>query len=567
MKLRPALYSFIVEDLKQLARLCGGPGPDGTRKEQLVEYIAGRLTDPVALEEIWRRLDPLSQKAVATAYHAGGEFAPEAFVAQYGELPGQIVGLSLPSVIYIFNRKFFPVELFIHDGEIPEEIMDLLGPLVPPPEKFRVEGLERTPHAIDIDGERLTLLRADTEQTGLHDLLVYLQMLRQGEIRTSTTSRRLTPASVRKLLNNLLDGDFFTHAEGAKPSGAIRPAGLAAFARESGLAGAFDTLTEPGKALLKDHDLEAILHAFETWTHEGSFDELGRISAVKGQKSKHVRLTAPAERHEAIVEALSWCPAGVWISVEDFHRALKVWRFDFEVDLSGHLYVGDASHRWYDDATIRELYTNAVLWEYLGSIGALDLLYLAPEEAEYDSPYEGLIFFRINPLGAYLFGQAGEYELPQPLDDPLFSIDSELVLTLENPAALTPNLRQELGRFTIEQGDHRYRLDTGRVLDEIECGEDLRYVADFLERHHRGPLPEHVSHWLQELAANRGAFERKHDAMLVQVRSRELLKMVLQDPTLKKSARVLEGRTLIVPSSKERSFRNRLKELGYLLDR
>jgi hypothetical protein len=263
---------------------------------------------------------------------------------------------------------------------------------------------------------------------------------------------------------------------------------------------------------------------------------------------------------------LSWCPAGVWISVEDFHRALKVWRFDFEIDLGGHLYVDDASYRSYD-ATIRELYTNAVLWEYLGSIGALDLLYFPPEVAEYDSLYEGLIFFRINPLGAYLFGQAGEYEPPQPLDDPFFSIDSELVLTLEDPAALTPNLRQELGRFTVEQGDHRYRLDTGRVLDEIERGEDLRYVADFLERHHRGPLPEHVSHWLQELAANRGAFKRKSDALLVQVRSRELLKMVFEDPTLKRSARVLEGRTLLVPSSKERSFRNRLKELGYLLDR
>ena len=76
MKLRPALYSFIVEDLKQLVRLCGGPGPDGARKEQLVEYIAGRLTNPVALAEIWRRLDPLSQKAVATAYYAGPNTFP-----------------------------------------------------------------------------------------------------------------------------------------------------------------------------------------------------------------------------------------------------------------------------------------------------------------------------------------------------------------------------------------------------------------------------------------------------------------------------------------------------------
>jgi len=105
------------------------------------------------------------------------------------------------------------------------------------------------------------------------------------------------------------------------------------------------------------------------------------------------------------------------------------------------------------------------------------------------------------------------------------------------------------------------------VLDEIERGEDLRYVADFLKRHHRGTLPDRVSQWLQELAANRGAFERKGDALLVQVRSRELLETVLEDPALKKSARVLEGRTLLVPSSKERSFRNRLKQLGYLLDR
>src|SRR5215216_4643185 len=102
----------------------------------------------------------------------------------------------------------------------------------------------------------------------------------------------------------------------------------------------------------------------------------------------------------------------------------------------------------------------------LGAIGALDLIYLPPEETVYDSLYEGLIFFRINPLGAYLFGQAGEYASPRPLGDPLFSIDSELVLTLDDPAALTPDLRLELGRFTVEQGNHRYRLDTGSVLDE-----------------------------------------------------------------------------------------------------
>ena len=51
--------------------------------------------------------------------------------------------------------------------------------------------------------------------------------------------------------------------------------------------------------------------------------------------------------------------------------------------------MGEAPYGWngYDDATIREMYTNVVLWEYLGTIGALDLIYLPPEETEYDSMY------------------------------------------------------------------------------------------------------------------------------------------------------------------------------------
>ena len=101
--------------------------------------------------------------------------------------------------------------------------------------------------------------------------------------------------------------------------------------------------------------------------------------------------------------------AGVWISVEDFHRSAEGLALRLRDRPERPPLCGDASYRWYDDATIRELYTDAVLWEYLGGIGALDLLYFPPEEAEYDSLYEGLIFFRINPLGAYLFGQAGEY--------------------------------------------------------------------------------------------------------------------------------------------------------------
>jgi hypothetical protein len=587
MKLQEILQSYTAEQLKKLVRVPGGPGPDGTRKEHLVSYLVERLTRPDSLAELWERLDSLSQKAVAAAYHAGGELNEEAFAAQYGELPVRrgddlIYGFGY-EIEVVYGYEPLPLDLFIHRGELPEELMALLEPLVPPPDRFRLEGLERVPEAVEIDGETFPLLRADTEQAGLHDLMAYLQVYEQGELRYGTASARLTPTGIRTLLDNLLEGDFMPHGENARPKDAIRPFGLDVFVQGSGLVGNHyrRTLSEGGEALLLQQDFEALLEAFETWTNEGSFDELDRIPTVKGKKAKSTSLSPPASRREAIVEGLSWCPVGVWIHVADFYRALKVWHLDFEVDLSydGNLSIEDYLYGriYYVEeegrALIKGLYTNAVLMEYLGSIGALDLLYLPPEEtvpypdlrdAHY-SPYDGLLYFRINPLGAYLLGQAGEYASPQPFDAPLFNIDPELVLTLKEPDVLTPNLLHQLHQLAVEQKPGRYRLDTRQVLNTLESGGDLEHITGFLNRRHEGLLPAQVTDWLAEIEDHGSAFQHNGDALFVKARSQELLRLVAEDPVLGKFSKTLEARTLIIPSSKEKTFRKRLKELGYLL--
>ena len=120
------------------------------------------------------------------------------------------------------------------------------------------------------------------------------------------------------------------------------------------------------------------------------------------------------------MEALSWCPAGAWIDIEDFFRAVMAWHFDFDVEATPdtHLYVGRLTYysQYYGTdfdywRAINGLYILAVLWEYLATIGALDIRYVEPEDAFYDvssdygdeekySQYDGLKYFRINPLGA-----------------------------------------------------------------------------------------------------------------------------------------------------------------------
>jgi hypothetical protein len=143
--------------------------------------------------------------------------------------------------------------------------------------------------------------------------------------------------------------------------------------------------------------------------------------------------------------------------------------------------------------------------------------------------------------------------------------DPTLVLTLKDPDALTPNLRNQLEQCAVEQDRQHYRLDKQQVLDALESRTDLQHVTGFLDRWNEGSLPPRVIGWLQEIEADTHAFQKSGTALLVKVRSQELLRLVAEDPVLGKFAKTLDKRTVVIPASREKAFRKRLKELGYLL--
>ena len=78
------------EDLNDLIKLGAGVlaiKERPTRKEERARLLARLLHDPENLRKIWEGMDEISRKALAAAYHNDGEFAEDAFVAQYGGLP------------------------------------------------------------------------------------------------------------------------------------------------------------------------------------------------------------------------------------------------------------------------------------------------------------------------------------------------------------------------------------------------------------------------------------------------------------------------------------------------
>ncbi|MBN1217492.1 MAG: hypothetical protein JXM69_01070 [Anaerolineae bacterium] len=578
-QLAEILYQKTNDQLKQLAKLCDACR-GATRKDDLVRCIHCTVMKPESLRQVWRQLDDLSKKAVAAAYHNDGEFNQSAFVAQYGTLPERP-----KKNMWSYYSEPIPLDLFLYDGRLPADLIPLLVDLVPPPDKFQLTGLAEPPQTVEMQGYTLELQRAETEQAGLHDLLAYLRLVEQGQIQITATSNRATVGSLKKLVNDLLVGDFFSLPDKYRATDTIRPFGLDVFAQEAGLVAKARgrnqlQLTDTGREYYQTQNPEILLEAVETWTQQGQFDELSRISALKGLNSRSTRLTAPASRREAVLEALSWCPAGAWIAIDDFYRAVKIWHFDFDVETTyySNLYVGYRDYGELYSGTYwtvtKGLYINALIWEYLGSIGAVDLLYTHPSDTaidadlyyddDYLSLYDGLWYFKINNLGAYLLGQAAEYVPSKPLHEPLFAISSDLRVTLIRPNDLTPNNQNLLAQVAVARGKH-YHLDAQQFLTSLETGADADYLIDFLQQRHQGPLPQEVTAWLEKIRHNSQLFSRGEPAVFIKAQSTDLIDMVTNDPVLPKLCYVTGSNMLVISNRKEKAFRARLKELGYIL--
>jgi hypothetical protein len=389
-------------------------------------------------------------------------------------------------------------------------------------------------------------------------------------------------------LGSLLQEDFWPLPPDGKirVNQTIRPFGLDVFAHGSGLVrdGLNRNslrLTAAGQKFYQTQDTEILLEAFETWTRAGWFDELSRVPAIKGQKSRSTLLTPAASRREAIVEALSWCPVGVWIDLEDFYRGIKIWHFDFAVEKTAYtsLYVGSKDYGALYGETywpvVKGSYIKVVLWEYLGSIGGLDLLYTRPEEAqvavsspysgEFLSLYDGLRYFRINPLGAFLLGQAHEYLPSKPPDQSLFTVSKDLMVTITHPAEMTPNDHSYLVQLAVPAGNDHFRLDTQRLLTSLEEGQTLDHLANFLQKRCAGSLPSQVLAWLDEIKEKAQAFKKGDAALIIKVKSADLAELTITYPELQKYCTLIDKRTLVIPANKEKALRARLKELEYLL--
>jgi len=597
MTLQEILASLTVAELKQRRAQCPAAG-GSTRKDDLIAAVSGHLLSD-ALATVVARLSELESRAVAEAVHNWqGELNAVAFKAKYGALPGHFT--RDPYAWYSRHGAAAPpsaLELLFYSGRIPDDLAARLAGLLPQPPALRIATLddEQLPEVVirSEDHEPEPLRRGDTEVKVQQELPALLRLIAQGGLAVGAKTGLPSAAAVGRIEALLLSGDWYDADDDEDAprwaGGSIRP--IRAFAwplllQAGGLAkieGSKLGLTPKGKKALSQPLHEVVKGLHGRWQRKGAPDELRRVDLVKGQTSKGVRLSPPVDRRLAIEAALmDCCPVGKWVSVDDLFRQMKVEGHRFEV--AGNpwkLYLTDANYGSLgyggDDFEILEArYTLVYLFEYLATLGLVDLAYSLPygarpdyagrwgvDEFEFLSRYDGLRYLRLNELGAYCLGLSETYSPSLAERPPLLRFESGLSFALLRPAG--PAEQVQLEQIATPLSADRWDLSTQAILTRGTDADERERIRQFIASSLEGALPAEVSDLLDSIAERATALTDAGPARLIQCRDAALAILLSSDPATAAHCSRVGERHLCVADRKLAAFRKGVTKLGFVL--
>ncbi len=599
--LTDALYDYMnVDELKKLARLTGSRPP--TRKAELVDHIVGYLKGN-RLASVWRDLDELQQAAVAEVVHSKGTRLDRGrFLAKYRRNPG-----------WASYRNPNPTRLqfFLYGNDVmPVDLKERLEPIVPRPAAAKVETVDiveayslassrrsnRPTARSDQSAETLDSdppVVQDREKAAQRELLSVLRLVDAGKVAVSDKTRKPTAATVKAVGAILGGDDFYPHMPPANEYEDCNAGPIRAFAwpmivqagKLAQLSGRRLRLTGAGRRALSDPTADTIAEIWAQWVDSTLFDELLRIDSVKGQTGKGKRgLTDPYVRRDAVDATLAECPPNEWIEADEFIRFMRASGHDFAVTRDPwRLYIGNPEYGafGYDGflAVLNVRYVLCVLLEYAATFGLIDVALVPPADARSDhhdiwgadelpymSRYDGLVYIRVNALGAYCLGIAVDYE-PTPLDERVVL----QVMSNFEIAAVGVNFEQQdrlaLDAYAVPVSDRVWRLETDKLLSAADQGRPISEIREFLSVRTATPLPNTVVRLLDDTADRCACVHDRGMARLVECDEAAIATLIANDTLTRKHCMLSGDHHLVIPAASESAFKRNLRGLGYILAR
>ncbi|WP_439630193.1 hypothetical protein [Gemmata sp.] len=603
---REAFEKLTLDDLRPLAGLLAADPPK--RKTELVPLLAGVMADPGRVRDLYGRLDPLSQNAVrVAAVDPAGRLDRDKFRAWFGGVPrlnDADPARASRSYSYADQRKIKPVILrlfFPRYDHLPTDTRALLREFVPPPDPFAVPTRDAPPETHTLrardwydpghkseEWEEPVRVRETAAAAGA-DVRTVLRLIEAGKVRVTDKKLVPTEAARQAVAGVLAGGDFYAPGDAGEseydPSFDV---GIRSFAwpvlvQAGGLAeksGGALKLTAAGKKALTAPPPDVLRKLWAAWLKTRMFDEFARVDAIKGQG--RARMSAAAGRRAELVAGLAACPVGRWFAVEDFFRLLRATGREFTVAHDAHeLYIAEHyygnfgysdGHAW---EQLQGRFALAFLFEYAATLGAVDVAYLPPQGVRNDfhdrwgaddfsclSRYDGLLYLRVNPLGAWLLGSADAYRPAAPTRSDVLRVlaNLDVVAARDLPAAD----RLVLERFADPASEGVWKLSAAKVLAVIEQGGSVDELEQFLAPRATGELPGTVATFLADLRAKAGRLTDAGPARLIACADAHSAAELAADRGLKGKCLRAGDRFVVVREADLDAVRKAVRKLGYV---
>lgn len=440
----------------------------------------------------------------------------------------------------------------------------------------------------------ISVRRRDTERDAVAEVMTVLRLIDRGKLSVSDKTCLPGTAALRELGPLLSQGDFYLpearRSETGEEIGVIKALAWPLLMQAGGLAelsGKKLVLTKTGREALGQAPTKVLQSLWSRWLKTTQFDEFQRISLVKGQAGKgKSKMTSPAGRRAVIKDALKQCPVGVWVELQAFSRYMQATDRYFSVTRDPwSLYIYDTQYGnlgydgFHDWNILQQRYLTSLLMEYAATLGLIDMGYIDPwetakdytqlwgvDDADFFSRYDGLIYFRINPLGAWFLGMADDYQPVQAAPGCRLRLLPSLQISVVS-GDVSPEESLFLDIWAENLGERSWRLDAVRILDAIEQGRPLSELREFLDAREDQGLPDTVEGFLVKLEKQANAMRLTGLFLHIDCADEALADQIAGHKDTKSLClRAGPSRLAIKPENEDR-FRRAVRKLGWGLPR
>lgn len=585
------------EVLKSLAQKMAALEKGMTRKDQFAAAVERQLTCNLA--GFVSRLTETEKLLLAESVHQGRLLTVREFEAKHG------LACPMPKGNYSYGARDVPLlAALIHipgyrydeGASLISQLVEPLQQLLPKPPKTEVRTQPALPESYhfkhryrDVEQDRLIHV-FESERIAPAELTRVLRLIQAAKVKVTDASQRPTDAAARSIGEVLLAPDFALEppkeeiGQWTELAGPVRAHAWGVLVQQCGWAknkGGVLTLTPAGQALLQQFSPEKFREGVSKFIEDDKFDELHRVNHIRGQSGKAKRrISDPGSRKMAVSDAVTACPAGQWLEFKEVRRIIDASGADWDVQPGDRwgLYFGELQYGGISDTQeLNSQFLRALFLESFATLGLLDVAYCYPhslwpefsdswgtDDLSFCGRYDGLLYVRLNPLGAYAFDLTEQYELRIEVKPKLFRVlpNLEIVLSHGQP---DPADRACLELLAAPKSDLVWAIDAQRILTHIESGGTFKELKEFLDANVAGVLPENVQVFLAGIENKLTACLRGRDAVVFEWSDAALAQLIATSSGTNKLCFYAGENRLAVLKEDLRAFSRAVKKVGYVV--